>query len=200
MHRPVQITPSRVIRNHTHHILTGWFVVGGCGLFFLGIGLLSGIVGLRPKSSTEPNTPDTIQPTIVRSDISSEAPVILTKVAVVPTKVPTRVTTKIPTQATTVPTLENSRVCSDAPPTRLYVGAKAYVSYVPPDPNRVRSEPQAFTQNVLGKIYPGDEVTVVEGPACNNGWVWWRIKSQKGNLIGWTAEGDENNYWLIPRP
>jgi len=89
------------------------------------------------------------------------------------------------------------RACHDAPLSRLRIGMRAYVSFDPPLANRVRVEAGTHAQ-IIGYIDPGEEIAVIEGPACADGWVWWRVRSAATGLTGWTAEGDENDYWLIP--
>jgi hypothetical protein len=78
------------------------------------------------------------------------------------------------------------------------VGERAFVNQEPYLPNRVRTRPGRFFGIVLGQINPGERVEVLEGPACMDGWVWWRVQSMQKDLIGWTAEGDQENYWLVP--
>lgn len=80
---------------------------------------------------------------------------------------------------------------------RLRVGDKAKVSEDPPLANRVRRQP-SLSGEVLGYIQPGEEMTVLEGPGCSANWVWWRVRSLETGLEGWTAEGDDNGYWLVP--
>lgn len=87
--------------------------------------------------------------------------------------------------------------CDGAPLSRLNTGMKAYVSFVPPLANRVRTEAGTHAR-ILGHIQPGEEVAILDGPGCANGWVWWRVRSEVTGLTGWTAEGDIDNYWLIP--
>jgi hypothetical protein len=106
--------------------------------------------------------------------------------------------TEIPSQTST-PTTGFWQACPDAPPSRLQVGERAYVSYEPPLPNRVREYPGTHSK-VLGRIQPSEEVSILEGPGCANNWVWWRIRSEETGLTGWTAEGDHKDYWLIPIP
>jgi hypothetical protein len=89
------------------------------------------------------------------------------------------------------------RACSQAPLSRLHVGMQAYVSYVPPLSNRVRSD-AGTSERILGYIGPGEEITILDGPACANGWIWWKIRSSESGLTGWTAEGDQSDYWLVP--
>lgn len=99
--------------------------------------------------------------------------------------------------AAATPTPREWNACDGAPASRLAVGMRAYVSYVPPLANRVRIEAGTHAR-ILGHIQPGEEITILEGPGCANGWVWWRIRSLETSLTGWTSEGDRNDYWLIP--
>lgn len=89
--------------------------------------------------------------------------------------------------------------CAGSYPSRLQVGLRAYVSYDPPLPNRVRSQPNT-TSNILGMLEVGEQMEILEGPVCSQGWIWWRISSLQKSLTGWTAEGDQNDYWLVPLP
>lgn len=81
---------------------------------------------------------------------------------------------------------------------RLKIGDIVYVSYTPPSANNVRSKPYKDS-TLLGKIQPGEEVTIIKGPSCSNGWIWWKIQTKNNKLSGWTSEGDKNHYWLIPK-
>lgn len=85
--------------------------------------------------------------------------------------------------------------CPDGPQSRLKVGDLAYVTKDPPIPNRVRKEPNREA-DIIGHINPGASMEILEGPACSDGWVWWHIKN--ADLNGWTAEGDQETYWLVP--
>jgi Bacterial SH3 domain len=116
----------------------------------------------------------------------------------------TRATTPTNTPAPTqTPTLTSTESPWDACPgsylSRLHIGDRAYVSFDPPLPNRVRSDP-GKDGKIIGRIQPGEEVKIFDGPACENGWVWWYVRSKETGLIGWTAEGDYENYWLVPLP
>ncbi len=102
-------------------------------------------------------------------------------------------------QPTIVPTATPRVVlwqpCPDAPTSRLKIGDLAYVTKNPPLPNRVRKEPNRDAE-IIGLINPAGSMEILEGPACANGWVWWKVKN--ADLNGWTAEGDKETYWLIP--
>jgi uncharacterized protein YgiM (DUF1202 family) len=63
----------------------------------------------------------------------------------------------------------------------------------------VRSQPNTSSE-VLGYLEVGEKMEVLEGPTCFGGWIWWRVRSLEKSLTGWTAEGDETAYWLVPLP
>jgi hypothetical protein len=69
------------------------------------------------------------------------------------------------------------------------------VSTDPPLANKVRAGP-GVSGELLGHIQPGENVLVLEGPSCADGYTWWRVRSLAG-LEGWTAEGDAEGYWLV---
>jgi hypothetical protein len=64
----------------------------------------------------------------------------------------------------------------------LAVGLDARVS--PDDILVVRTEP--YTGSVLGHISPAAVVTVIEGPECEGGTVWWKVTSKR--ISGWAVE------------
>ncbi|MDO9088014.1 MAG: SH3 domain-containing protein [Anaerolineaceae bacterium] len=103
--------------------------------------------------------------------------------------------------STLTPTGTNNEEYWEACPgyylSRLHIGDKAKVSEDPPLSNRVRSKPNS-TATILGIIEPGEKISILEGPSCNNRWIWWKMTSEKTGLTGWTVEGDNDGYWLVP--
>lgn len=81
--------------------------------------------------------------------------------------------------------------------TRLKVGARAMVESEPALPNRIREE-AGLEGKMLGFIQQYETVTVLAGPVCRDNWVWWKVRSEQSYIVGWTAEGDEETYWLKP--
>jgi hypothetical protein len=84
--------------------------------------------------------------------------------------------------------------------TRLSAGGKAMVLGSMDDtPNRVRSEPKKG-ENIIGLLPPGTAMDVLEGPICADGFVFWKVQSflYIPGWIGWTAEGDGEEYYLEP--
>jgi uncharacterized protein YraI len=85
--------------------------------------------------------------------------------------------------------------CQGAPPPNLTVGGQGRVT--PGLPNKMRSQPSTAAAQV-GSI-PGEGVfSVIGGPVCADGYMWWQI-SYNG-LTGWTANGSGSEYWVEPYP
>ena len=87
--------------------------------------------------------------------------------------------------------------CGNALSTRLHLEGYAYVDPEPPLPNNLRSN-AGQDQALLGDIQPGQAMKILEGPKCADGWWWWKVRALETELEGWTAEGDEQDYWLVP--
>lgn len=79
---------------------------------------------------------------------------------------------------------------------RLQVGAPGYV--LPGLPNLMRAQPRPGPDSpVVGRIPGGGFFTVVGGPQCGpDGRYWWQVSY--GGVVGWTAEGEGNAYWIAP--
>lgn len=82
-----------------------------------------------------------------------------------------------------------------AMPARLTAGQTAQVT--PGTPNNVRSLPTVGADRV-GQLPGGTRLTVLDGPQCVDGFVWWFVESAE--ITGWTAEGSDGSYWLEPAP
>jgi|AutmiccommuBRH23_1029490.scaffolds.fasta_scaffold00419_23 hypothetical protein len=82
---------------------------------------------------------------------------------------------------------------------QLRTGMQAQIALDPPLPNRVRMQPST-SGTIVGYINPGGRVEILEGPTCEEGWIWWKVREMDTSLEGWTAEGDRNSYWVIPIP
>lgn len=87
--------------------------------------------------------------------------------------------------------------CVEARPTRLKVGDFAFISFFPDLRQRIRSS--YGTENSILELIPvGTAVKILDGPECADNWVWWKVRVLNSGLVGWTAEGDRDAYWLIP--
>jgi eukaryotic-like serine/threonine-protein kinase len=116
---------------------------------------------------------------------------------ITPTRPPTL--TPAPTNIPTPTVLGTWQPCPATYPSQLHVGMRATVSFQPPKSNRVRRQPNDRAA-IIGNIDPGEQMDILDGPSCQGGYVWWKIRSLSSGLTGWTAEGDGNDYWLLPAP
>ncbi len=81
-------------------------------------------------------------------------------------------------------------------PTRLVALMQARV--VPGGaPNNLRTEPRTDAA-LVGEIPPSAIFSIIAGPQCANGLVWWQVDYD--GLVGWTVEGQGDEYWLEPLP
>ncbi len=96
---------------------------------------------------------------------------------------------------TSTPTLDPG-ICAGFLTPRLHAGGRGQV--IDAELNHIRPEPASLTE--LGEIPPGGIFNVLEGPVClrNGVNVWWKV--EYNGLIGWTAEGTQQIYWLAPAP
>lgn len=82
--------------------------------------------------------------------------------------------------------------CPEALPPRLVIGESGRVT--PGDANNVRDTPSRQGEQT-GEIPAGGIFTVLDGPVCADGLIWWQVDYQE--LVGWTVEGS-GEYWLEP--
>jgi len=91
------------------------------------------------------------------------------------------------------------RACPNTYPSRLKKGQ--WVMVEDDKSNRIGSKPRKGN-NVIGSLPPGVPVKITGGPQCNNGWVWWHVRSADGKIRGWTSEGGtvkgKMTFWLAP--
>lgn len=178
--------------------------IGAAALYAAGYwpgGTPPAIGGLAPTF-----TPQVASATVASSSLPTSSPTSLLPPSPVPTTQapPTLPPTWTPWPSATftpTPALQATwSPCAGTYPSRLHVGMTAMVSYNPPLANRVRSEPNTTTDNIVGLLQPGEKMEILEGPVCSQGWIWWRVRSLSTGLTGWTAEGDASSYWLEPVP
>lgn len=127
--------------------------------------------------------------------VACELQAIPTSVVATPESEPTLTITPQPT-STSEPSITYTPTPADCTQgwTRLEIGLSAKVV----TSLRLRSEP-SLGDNIIGQLYPGTPLTVLEGPVCAGNLVFWKVedKSVPGQ-VGWMAEGDGQEYWLEP--
>ncbi|HVU12620.1 MAG TPA: protein kinase [Phototrophicaceae bacterium] len=116
-----------------------------------------------------------------------------------PTSTPTATATPTETlPPTPFPTIfgSNGDICPGSPPSRLVLGEHASVSNGGV-PNRLRDQP-APDANQIGMLMPGTQFDIIGGPTCDTTKFlrWWQVNAS--GHIGWTTEGEGQNYYLDP--
>jgi hypothetical protein len=92
--------------------------------------------------------------------------------------------------------------CSSAPPPRLLVGGRGYVTDEDITPLNVRTAPGTHGE-IMTQMTAGDVFNVVDGPECGhqgNNLRWWVVRTPNG-VTGWIAEGSVNPslvYFVAP--
>lgn len=88
--------------------------------------------------------------------------------------------------------------CSNAKQTTEFAIGNI-VKVTPGISNRLRADAGTGYQQI-GTLVAGEELEIISGSVCNNGYRWWQIIADVNNdgqmEIGWTAEGDIDGYWL----
>lgn len=62
---------------------------------------------------------------------------------------------------------------------------------------RLRRGPNT-SYEMIANLEPGDTFMVMDGPTCSEGYSWYRV--QFGDITGWVAEGDIEQYFAEPFP
>lgn len=88
---------------------------------------------------------------------------------------------------------DSATTCPGFMVSRLEVGERGNVT--PGLPNRLRNGP-SFGNEASGQIPGGAGFEVLDGPVCADDTAWWQV--DYNGLVGWTAEGEDNTYWLEP--
>jgi hypothetical protein len=137
---------------------------------------------IRMPVVTETTTTHPPRPTATRTTSIGALPPSFT-----PTSRPTNTTVRPPR-----PTATERVICPGLIEPRLVIGERAQVAHN--DSNNIRSRPGTSSPRI-GSIPGGSQVTVLDGPVCADGYVWWLVDFER--LVGWTAEGG-TSYWIRP--
>lgn len=87
--------------------------------------------------------------------------------------------------------------CPDAPVSNLEIGLIGQVTFTDGSSVRVREQPSTSAA-VLSTMAEGEAFNVIAGPVCADGYRWWQLSWFNGGVIGWTAEGSGNDYFIEP--
>lgn len=100
-----------------------------------------------------------------------------------------------------LPVHAQAGVCDNAPQARLQIGGWATVTPAVTQTGvgalKLRAEPRT-TGEEIAVLPAGTTVRVLDGPACNDGFQWWRLFVVDTGDEGWSAEGLAAVYYLAP--
>ncbi len=77
------------------------------------------------------------------------------------------------------------------------VGDRVRVTMDPGLQLTIRALP-GINSPVVTRVNPGTEFTVIGGPQPADGYMWYQIRSDDGQIEGWAADGTEDTRWLSP--
>ena len=61
----------------------------------------------------------------------------------------------------------------------------------------MRSLP-GLTSVIKSRARTNERYTVLAGPQAADGYFWYQIRSEDGQVEGWAADGSEGERWLSP--
>ncbi|GAB4571660.1 MAG: hypothetical protein Kow0077_08940 [Anaerolineae bacterium] len=163
----------------------GWAAEGMESTYFL---------APAPRQTIPPSP--TLTPSITPTPTLTHTPSITptATVTATPSSTPTPVPTLTPYPTLTPsPTLDT--LCWGALRPRLQAGAEAAVVRTI-DGLRLRTLP-AFGAGEQRLLRPGTPFTVLGGPICNTGYLWFQVALADG-ITGWLAESGDGDYWVTP--
>jgi hypothetical protein len=105
--------------------------------------------------------------------------------------------------STTVPTAAPTPTATVAPPPTptlvvpnpLTIGEQARI--VIPGGLNIREQPSVGAP-ILTLLAQGKRILVLEGPRGSEGYVWWKVDDNQGN-VGWVAGGQGDQVWISPQ-
>ncbi len=186
---------------------SGWVQVGDSLQYYIEV--------LLPTPTTTstftPSATFTATHTSTSTATPTVTPTLTASATLTPTATPSRTATQTPTatstpsdtptprptstpRATLTPSPTVDTGCLTAPLPRLTTEDEGIVVGV--DALRLRALP-AVGAGEIGLLRDGAAFTVIDGPLCNSGYHWYRIRLPYGTT-GWIAEGQGATYWVQP--
>jgi serine/threonine-protein kinase len=188
---PATITPRAIpnVSNKANYV--PWMIAAGVIVFIMIIFTL----GNRGSQPINASHSDDNSSSSVASSSENISTATVKAINAQATNPPTVQSTKTP-RPTTAQAANFS--CSGAPKTRMGVDIKGRVTYTDGTPLRLRREPfLALQTNYIRDLSEGTRFTIIDGPVCEDGYVWWKIRTNNDH-IGWSAEGDYDDYFMEP--
>ena len=147
------------------------------------------------EQDTPTSAPEALLPTETPSLAApTQTPFV---VEITPSNTPTQLTPSIEPTDYNTPTPERYFPLQNCAASQLRLGDSAFVDY-DGGKNSLRETPDTHpSDNIIGYIYPGDVVEIIDGPVCNYGWVLWKVMTTTYEEA-WTPETDGEEFWILP--
>lgn len=88
--------------------------------------------------------------------------------------------------------------CPGTVASQVSIGERARVTFTDGTPLRLRDGP-GTTATFLQDLPEGTSFEIIGGPVCADGFTWWNVQLADGTQ-GWSAEGDDDSYFMEPLP
>lgn len=95
---------------------------------------------------------------------------------------------------TVAPVVTGPVNCPGTLPSAVSVGSRARVTFTDGTPLRLRQTPGGV---FIRDLAEGTPFTIIGGPSCQGGFTWWNVQLDNGTT-GWSAEGDNDTYFMEP--
>lgn len=82
---------------------------------------------------------------------------------------------------------------------RIHPNDQAYVVTLGQFARVFKSKNIPFDPGVRDLV-PGEEMTIIGGPYCDEDWIFWFVEMASDELQGWVPEGNGDTYYLLPLP
>lgn len=151
----------------------------------------AGCIVQQPAANSQSGTPTVILITQIVTQIVPPTPITPS-----PTSPPTDTPEPTPTATFDPINAPIYYPLADCIASRLHIGDKAMVSQNG-NPQGIRYSRDMADKAVDTMVQPGATLQIVNGPWCSRGWLVWQVQTADG-IIGYTPEGDGNEYWLFP--
>jgi len=168
-------------------------------IFFISLSLIFLLNACAPLQISFAEPTPTVQPSPTPT-LQVVTQVVLVTQVIVPTVPIITPTVEVPV----APTFDPYSVpiwypLKDCPASRLHIGEKAMVAYGG-TPNAIRYGSDLHVDdNIIAYAMQGEILDIQDGPFCSYGWIVWQVRTADGT-IGFTPEGDGEEYWLLPVP
>ncbi len=162
----------------------------------LGMVLLTLLVATACGGSAQEVAQPTLEPMIMVTQYVTQ--VVATRIPTTPAPVATSTLAAAPRSAGWDPLAQPIYYpIMDCVASRLHIGDRAFVAFVN-DLVGIYQSKDIEDAPLFRKPNAGEELEILDGPWCRNGALVWQTLAKADELVGFTPEGNGQQYWLLP--